>query len=207
MLVDFEDIFERFSPDVFRFSLYLSGDPSLAEEILQETFVRAWVTPGEVRGGTVKAYLLTIARNLYRAEMKRSARHAELDGALPDPNADPQAVAWGRLDLEAALAALRTLPEADRAALLMHAQDGMSHAAIAAALGLSVAAVKVHRARVKLRLLCAPERRMSHERHPRRRQRLVAAVFGGRGERRLANPGRRVPAAGPRVRPGAPRRR
>src|SRR5882757_9618488 len=112
MLVDFEDIFERFSPDVFRFSLYLSGDPSLAEEILQETFVRAWVMPGEISGGTVKAYLLTIARNLYRAEMKRAARHTELDSALPDPKPDPQAVAWGRLDLAAALAALQTLPEA-----------------------------------------------------------------------------------------------
>jgi RNA polymerase sigma factor (sigma-70 family) len=67
-------------------------------------------------------------------------------------------VAWGRLDLEAALTALRTLPEDDRAALLMQAQDGLSHAAIASALGLSVAAVKVkiHRARIKLRVLCDP---------------------------------------------------
>jgi DNA-directed RNA polymerase specialized sigma24 family protein len=34
MLVDFEGIYERFSADVFRFALYLSGNPSLAEEIL-----------------------------------------------------------------------------------------------------------------------------------------------------------------------------
>jgi RNA polymerase sigma-70 factor (ECF subfamily) len=74
MLVDFHTVFDRHSGDVHRFALYLSGDPSLAEEITQETFVRAWVVPGEITGGTVKAYLLTIARNLYRAERKRRTR-------------------------------------------------------------------------------------------------------------------------------------
>jgi RNA polymerase sigma-70 factor (ECF subfamily) len=156
MLVDFHSVFERHSRDVYRFALYLSGDPALAEEITQETFVRAWVVPGEIRGGTVKAYLLTIARNLYRAERKRTARQAALDGSLADPKPGPEAMAWGRIGLAVVLEALQALPELDRAALLMHAQDGLSYAAIAAALGLSVPAVKVrvHRARIKLREQC-----------------------------------------------------
>jgi RNA polymerase sigma factor (sigma-70 family) len=158
MLIDFHSLFERHSRDVYRFALYLSGDPSLAEEITQETFVRAWVMPGEISGGTVKAYLLTIARNLYRAERKRTARQVALHGTLTDPRPGPEAVVWGRLDLAAVLAALRALPEADRAVLLMHAQEGLPYAAIASALGLSIAAVKVrvHRARIKLRRLCDP---------------------------------------------------
>jgi RNA polymerase sigma-70 factor (ECF subfamily) len=159
MLVDFHSLFERHSQDVYRFALYLSGDPSLAEEITQEAFVRAWVMPGEVRGGTVKAYLLTIARNLYRAERKRSARHVALDGTLPDPKPDAEAVVCGRMELDAVFEALQALPETDRAALLMHTQDGLPYSAIAAALGLSIAAVKVrvHRARIKLRRLCEPK--------------------------------------------------
>jgi RNA polymerase sigma-70 factor (ECF subfamily) len=159
MLVDFHSLFERHSPDVYRFALYLSGDPSLAEEIVQETFVRAWVMPGEVCGGTVKAYLLTIARNLYRAERKRAARQVGLNATLPDPKPGPEAVAWGRLELDAVFEALQALPEADRAALLMHVQDGLPYAAIASALGLSIAAikVKVHRARIKLRRMCDPK--------------------------------------------------
>ncbi len=157
MLVDFHSLFERYSQDVYRFALYLSGDPSLAEEIAQETFVRVWVMPGEVRGGTVKAYLLTIARNLYLAERRRAARHVALDSDLPDPKPGPEAGAWGRQELDAVLVALQGLPEADRTALLMHAQDGLSYAAIASALGLSTAAVKVrvHRARIKLRGICS----------------------------------------------------
>jgi len=102
--------------------------------------------------------LLTIAGNLYRAERKRAARRVVLDGTLPDPKPSPDTVAAGRLELDAVLEALQALPEADRAALLMCAQDGLLYAAIASALGLSLAAVKVrvHRARIKLRRLCDP---------------------------------------------------
>jgi RNA polymerase sigma-70 factor (ECF subfamily) len=159
MLADFHSLFERYSRDVYRFALYLSGDPWMAEEIAQESFVRAWVMPGEVTGGTVKAYLLTIARNLYLAERKRAARQVALSGDLPDRKPDPEEVARGRLELDAVLKALQTLPEVDRAALLMHVQDGLPYAAIAAALGLSIAAVKVrvHRARIRLRAICASE--------------------------------------------------
>jgi RNA polymerase sigma-70 factor, ECF subfamily len=159
MLVDFHNLFGRHSQDVYRFAVFLSGDPSLAEEITQETFVRAWVTPGEVCGGTAKAYLLTIARNLYRAERKRAAQQVALEVTLPDPKPGPDAVAGGRLELDAVFKALQALPDTDRAALLMHAQDGLPYAAIASVLGLSIAAVKVrvHRARIKLRRLCEPK--------------------------------------------------
>ena len=50
------------------------------------------------------------------------------------------------------LAALQTLPEIDRAAVLLRAEEGMSYEEVAAALGISpvAARVKVHRARLKL---------------------------------------------------------
>jgi RNA polymerase sigma-70 factor (ECF subfamily) len=158
MVVDFHSLFERHSEDVFRFTLYLSGDSSLAEEITQEAFVRAWVASDEIRGGTAKAYLLTIARNLFLAEKKRTARQVAIDSNLIDSKRGPQADAEGRMDLDAVLEALQALPEIDRCALLMHVQDGLPYAAIASALGSSVAAIKVriHRARIKLRQLCNP---------------------------------------------------
>jgi RNA polymerase sigma-70 factor, ECF subfamily len=158
MLIDFHSLYERHSRNVYRFALYLSGDPSLAEEITQETFVRAWVTPGEIRGGTVKAYLLTIARNLYRAETRRTARQVALDGTVPSRQAGPEALAASRRELDAVLDALQELPDSDRAALLMHAQEGLPYAFIASSLGISTAAVKVriHRARIKIRRLCDP---------------------------------------------------
>jgi len=160
MLVDFHSVYERYVQDIFRFALYLSGDASLADDITQETFVRAWVTPGEVRGGTVRAYLTTIARNLYRAEHKREARQVALSEAILASRPGPEVVTSARLELADVLQALQQLPEIDRAALLMHAQEGLSHAEIAATLGLSVAAVKVkiHRARIKLNRITNPKK-------------------------------------------------
>jgi RNA polymerase sigma-70 factor (ECF subfamily) len=105
--------------------------------------------------GTVKAYLFMIARNLYRAGLRQSARQAALQSDLADPAPGPEAEAATHLALRAALQALQTLPEVDRAALLMHVQDGLPYDEIAAVLGLSVGAVKVkvHRARLKLNRL------------------------------------------------------
>jgi RNA polymerase sigma-70 factor (ECF subfamily) len=152
MIVDFDSLYERYAQDVYRFAFYLSGDAALAKDIVSETFVRAWATPGEIRMGTVKAYLFMIARNLHRTRLKRQAREAELDDGLPDLSPGPDVLADKRLELQAVLEALEALSDTDRAALLMHAQDGMPYAQIAAALGISLAAVKVkiHRSRLKL---------------------------------------------------------
>ena len=159
MIIDFAGLYERYAQDVYRFALYLCGEAAYAEDIAAETFVRAWVTPGEIRVSTVKAYLFMIARNLYLAGLKQAARQAALEIDLPDPAPGPEAVAGDRLELETVLAALQQLSEVDRAALLMHAQDGLAYEEIGAALGLSVAAVKVrvHRARLKLHGLRHPE--------------------------------------------------
>jgi RNA polymerase sigma-70 factor (ECF subfamily) len=155
MIIDFGSLYERYAQDVYRFALYLCGDPALAEDITAEAFVRAWVTPGEVRVGTVKAYLFMIARNLFRAGLREAKREAALEPDLADSDPGPEAQADAHLALRAALAALQTLPETDRAALLMHVQDGLPYDEIAAVLGLSVGAVKVkvHRARLKLNRL------------------------------------------------------
>jgi RNA polymerase sigma-70 factor (ECF subfamily) len=153
---DFEALYERHAADVFRFALYLCGDRAQAEDITSETFVRAWTVRDGLRAPTVKAYLFTIARNLYRLDRRRSWRRSELSEGVPDDGPGPHAAAAGRAELEAVMEALQSLPEVDRAALLMRAQDEMPYEEIAATLGLSLAAarVKVHRARMRLAALC-----------------------------------------------------
>jgi RNA polymerase sigma-70 factor (ECF subfamily) len=131
--------------------LYLSGDPTLAEDIVSETFLRIWDSAAVVRRETVRGYLLTIARNIFLHDLRRTRRQ--------DPLEDSHTVAAtvvreleSREDLGATLAALQTLPEADRSALLLHAREGVSYEEIARVLGLSLSAVKVkiHRARLYL---------------------------------------------------------
>ena len=150
---DFSSIYERYSRDVYRFALYLSGDAALAQDITAETFARAWAVHDGIRVGSVKAYLLMIARNLFRDGRRRPVQVQRPDFAdVRDGAASPEAAAEARQDLRSVLGALRALPELDRALLLMATLEGLSHEAVGAAVGLSTAAVKVrvHRARVTL---------------------------------------------------------
>jgi RNA polymerase sigma-70 factor (ECF subfamily) len=146
------EIYERHARDVHRFALYLSGDRALADDITAETFVRLWTAPGEIRTQTVKAYLFTIARNLYLAGQRHVRRETELDGSMPAVTPSPERLAVVRDEVRHVLQALERLPEIDRAALLLHVREQMPYQDIASVLGLSVPAVKVkvHRARARL---------------------------------------------------------
>jgi RNA polymerase sigma-70 factor, ECF subfamily len=146
------EIYLRYAPQVYRFVLGLSGDPAWAEDLTAETFVRAWVSPNPIRLATVKAYLFTIARNLYLQTCHKERRLIELPEGLSDGRPGPEPLTQHREELQAVLAALQELPEVDRTALLMRAQEDLSYDVIASVLGLSLAAVKVkiHRARLKV---------------------------------------------------------
>ena len=156
---DFRKLYESHAPHVRRFVLFLGGDLALADDITSETFVRAWTAPGPIRQESAWAYLFTIARNLFRDARnlfrdarRRASRHAPLDIDPSDDRASEQQRVEDRSELRLVLNEAQRLPEIDRAALLMRAQDQISYEAIARALGLSVASVKVkiHRARLKL---------------------------------------------------------
>jgi RNA polymerase sigma-70 factor (ECF subfamily) len=151
-VTSFGDLYGRYAADVFRFALYLSGNRAEAEDITSETFVRAWTAPEPIRMATVNGYLFTIARNLFLQGKRRTSRQVELSEELKDPAAGPHARAELDSELALALTALQRLPEIDRAALLMRAEDEMPYDEIARALGISLASVKVriHRARLAL---------------------------------------------------------
>jgi RNA polymerase sigma-70 factor, ECF subfamily len=151
-MTGFGELYKKYAPDVYHFALYLSGERAEAEDITSETFVRAWTSSEPVRVATVKGYLFTIARNLYLHGLRRKSRHVALDDELRDPQASPYAQAEQKAELRAVLAGLQKLPEIDRAALLMRAYHATPYEEIAAALGISLAAVKVkiHRARLAL---------------------------------------------------------
>ena len=151
-MTDFEALYARYAPHVRRFVLFLGGDPALADDITSETFVRAWTAPGTIKQETVKAYLFTIARNLYHDWLRRSRRLATLHEGIQDERVNAQKQAEDRSKLSFVLTQMQRLSEVDRAALLMRAQEQMSYEEISQALGLSLSAVKVriHRARLKL---------------------------------------------------------
>lgn len=154
-MIEFDKLYARHAPSVFRFALSLSGDRAMAEDITSETFVRVWTARDRLDLTTVIGYLITIARRLYLEQLRGERGRQGLDYEWQDAKPGPHALAAGRAELDAVLADLQTLAEPDRAALLMRAQDQMSYEEIAAALGISAGAakVKVHRARRKIAAL------------------------------------------------------
>ena len=96
-----------------RFAARLSGDRSRAEDIVQETMLRAWRHPERVAGhtGAPRAWLYTVARHLaidqYRARQAHPAEPADLTALASRAAPDQIDAAIAQLDLTAALASLR----------------------------------------------------------------------------------------------------
>jgi RNA polymerase sigma-70 factor, ECF subfamily len=108
----------------------------------------------------VKAYLFTIARNLYLQSKRKKKRFFPFEEDMRDTALQPDQAAEVRSELDAVLNALQTLSEIDRTLLIMRTEDELSYQEIARSIGLSVSAVKVKvfRARTKLYSLLKTQR-------------------------------------------------
>ena len=142
-----DQIFVRYREPVFRFLRRLVRDGRVAEDLAQDTFMRALGASYTSRGEE-QAWIFQIARNLARDHLRARAR-APLAADLGDPAAavpDPGLA----LDLELALA---TLGDEDREVFLLKEVGGLGYAEIAIACGLTPDAVRsrLHRARIALR--------------------------------------------------------
>ncbi|MGH7151706.1 MAG: sigma-70 family RNA polymerase sigma factor [Planctomycetota bacterium] len=152
-------------PSVYRVALLLGGSESEAEDLTQETFVRAYERFGSFRAGTnCRAWLLAILRNLaadrHRAS-RRGAQPAPLEEAGVDPAAADEAPPPEIEDEETFLELfgdevtrmLRAIPREWRLALLLADVEGLAYADIAGVLGCPVGTVRsrIHRARRVLR--------------------------------------------------------
>jgi RNA polymerase sigma-70 factor, ECF subfamily len=151
-MLTFDHIYRTYFQDVYRFTLWLSRDPSLADDLTSETFVRAWARHDRLRTETLKAYLLAIARNLFLHQRQRSGNHDELSLDLPDGAPDPLQRTSSRLEFDHVARALAAMAEPDRTALILRSEHQLSYAEIARVLEISegAARVRVHRTRRRL---------------------------------------------------------
>ena len=145
---DLAKVIRRDYYDVQRFIAKRLSTPQDAADLTQEAFVRLITRTGEpVR--SARQFLFATALNLVRDRARATAvrRVVEADGELeqaPCPEPSPHARVEARDLFRVLEAALRELSPARRAALLLHRLDGMSQAAVAETLGLSVSSVEKH---------------------------------------------------------------
>jgi RNA polymerase sigma-70 factor (ECF subfamily) len=161
-MLNFQDLYESYATDVYRFAFWLAGESSEAEDITSETFIRAWARNSTIRTETLKAYLFTIARNVFLERQRKRKRQVVLEDIHPDPTPGPDQLLESYLELLSVQSVLQTLPEIDRAAFILRVQHELPYAEIARVLRLSLSAakVKVHRVRKKL-LATRTEREVS----------------------------------------------
>ena len=153
---EFEEIYRRFMPDVYRFLMHLTYfDRTASEELAQETFYQAFLSFGRFRGEcSLQTWLFRIAKNVFAKYMRKETRQRDIaerqsDAETPPPTED--------IEKKELLSLLRNLIEEldEPAASVMQYRlySEMSYADIALALGIraNTAAVIYNRTVAKLR--------------------------------------------------------
>ena len=139
------------------------GDRVLAEDLAQETFLRAWRARGGYRGGPsgARGWLCTIAANVardhLRARKRRPAEEEAVYDDIPSVKYDPAATAEAAASLEQLRAALTRLPANHREMFLLRERDGLSYKEISAVMRCPIGSVMSGLARARERLLEAME--------------------------------------------------
>jgi RNA polymerase sigma-70 factor (ECF subfamily) len=155
----FPDLVAGHADRLYTIAVRLLGDPSDAEEVAQDTLVRAHramagYSADRVRELRLRPWLAAIAVNLSRNRRRRYLDRHPMESLEPlteagfDPrdagHADPQAVTGARESADELAALLLELPAALRAAVVLRHVDGMSIAEIAEALGRPEGTIKAH---------------------------------------------------------------
>jgi RNA polymerase sigma-70 factor (ECF subfamily) len=140
-------------PSLRAFAVSLSGNPDRADDLVQETLVKAWGNlDGFTEGTNLAAWLFTILRNIYFSEYRKRRREVPdpdrlIAGRVADAPAQP-----GHMDFLDFRAALAALPADQREALILIGASGLSYEEAARICDCAVGTMKsrVNRARNRL---------------------------------------------------------
>jgi len=160
----FRRLLELSSPRIYRLALRVVGDPDEADDVVQETYIRAWGQIEELRDpAAAMGWLSRIARNAARDRLRwwKRRRRESFDEAgaplahlvaLADRAPLPDEALASAEAGAAVTRAVAALPDKHRVVLLLREADGMTYEEIAESLGIAIGTVesRLHRARAAL---------------------------------------------------------
>jgi RNA polymerase sigma-70 factor (ECF subfamily) len=155
----FQALCQSLRPDLLRFAFWLSRDRALAEDVVQESMLRAWKAQDALLNeAAAKPWLLTIVRREYARTFERKRLNTvDVDELIAKE--EPTLAAAGEQDIADVRAAIMKLPDEYREPLVLQVLMGYSTAEIARELDLSGPAVltRLYRARRQLRAACGED--------------------------------------------------
>ncbi len=154
-MAKFEAIYQAYFTYVYHYALNLCGQKALAEDLTQETFLKAMDALPRFRGDSeLTTWLCAITRNLYYSFVRKNSRVVLTDSVdnAADPF-DPEDRVSLKSEGESAYARVLALPEPMRQVFLLRFEQGLSFQDIGSLFQKSAnwACVTYHRARGKLR--------------------------------------------------------
>ncbi len=151
----FEQLCGPLRADLYRFAFWLARDPGVAEDVVQETLLRAWRSLDSLaEDSAAKPWLLTIARREH-ARLHERKKLETIDVDALEAAGDPVLAARDELEPGDIRAAIMSLPEDYREPLVLQVLMGYSTDEIAQHLGLSNGAVLTRLCRARQRLRSA----------------------------------------------------
>lgn len=150
---DFKRALANVAPHLRAFARALCGCRDRADDLAQETMLRAWAARDRYAAGTnFKAWTFTILRNHFYSEARRSRFHGEYDEGVAERTLRAPASQESALELSDVLRALSAIPATYREALILVAAGNLSYEEVAEICGIALGTVKsrVCRARAML---------------------------------------------------------
>ncbi len=152
-----KDLLEEYLPRLYGFALRLTNDRHRAEDLTQEAFLRAWKRKRQLRNvESVRTWLFRIAANLWRDELRRSARFNEAADSIGrniSHATEPADRAVEEQDeLTRARRAMNGLPNRQREVLFLVAIEQCSIAEVGEILGITTNSVKSNLSQARRRM-------------------------------------------------------
>lgn len=158
-----ETLYGRYAGAVYSMALKMLSEPSTAEEVVQECFLKLWRQPRlfQPERGRLVSWLLGVSHHrsvdqLRRRRLEQRYTAGEAGDSLAG-DGDPEQLAWDNARVEALGRALASLPPNQRLALELAYLRGMTQAEIAASLGEPLGTIKTRTRLAMQKLRASPE--------------------------------------------------
>ena len=140
-------------PSLRAFAISLSQNADRADDLVQETLVKAWDKQASFQPGTnLKAWVFTILRNEFYSQMRKRGREVQDSDGVITGRVAVHPGQHGAMDLGDFRAALETLPEDQREAIILIGASGFSYEEAAEICSCAVGTIKSRVSRARSRL-------------------------------------------------------